>query len=129
MSLPPAEPPTPGDPRSSGPRPPPRARDVGWLVLAVALVGLTLVQLGRLAHRAATDPEVVAGTAALLLAFAITVLWLLTIYWLAAGAWRRTVWGCPFDHESSAPRVRRCPRHRLIGEGAPTDPSRGPPPG
>jgi hypothetical protein len=112
----PSTPPAPGDPRSSGPRPPARAKDVAWLGLAVVLVGLTVVQLGLLAIRAATDPDVAPTTGTLLLAFVVTVVWLLTVYWLAVGSWRRTVWGCPFDHAAAAPATRRCQRHGLLGD-------------
>ena len=110
----PSTPPAPGDPRSSGPRPPARAKDVAWLGLAVALVTITVVQLTALAVRAATDPDVAPSTGTLLVAFVITVVWLLTVYWLAVGSWRRTVWGCPFDHTEAAPPTRRCPRHELL---------------
>jgi hypothetical protein len=48
---------------------------------------------------------------ALFLGFLITVVWLLTIFWLVMGAWRRTVWGCPFEHDEEAAAARRCPRH------------------
>jgi hypothetical protein len=115
----PSTPPAPGDPRSTGPRPPARAKDVAWLGLAVALVTITVVQLGLLAWRAATDPAVAPTTGTLLLAFVVTVVWLLTVYWLAVGSWRRTVWGCPFDHTEAAPATRRCPRHGLLEDGDP----------
>ncbi len=112
----PSTPPAPGDRRSTGPRPPARAKDVAWLGLAVALVTITVVQLGRLAVRAATDPDVAPTTGSLLLAFVVTVVWLLTVYWLAVGSWRRTVWGCPFDHTEAAPSSRRCQRHELLAD-------------
>lgn len=119
MSEPPTDPPAPGDPRSAGPRPAAGPRDLAWAALAVLLVAVTALQLARLAYRAATDPDVVAGGGALLLAFVVTVVWLLTIYWLSAGSWRRTVWGCPFEHRRRAPSARRCERHRLVGEEGP----------
>lgn len=117
MTDTPSHPPAPGDPRSPGPRPAARTRDVAWLGLAVALVVVTVVQLGLLAVRAATDPDVAATAGGLLVGFVITVVWLLTIYWLTMGSWRRTVWGCPFEHAGTAPRTRRCPRHRLLTDG------------
>lgn len=127
MSHPDPGPPVPGDPRSSGPRPAPRARDLAWLTLAVALIVVTAAQLLRLAHRAATDPDVVAGGGALVLAFVVTVVWLLTVYWLAAGSWRRTIWGCPFEHTTSAPRARRCHRHDLLDDDHASDAPDPPP--
>jgi hypothetical protein len=42
------------------------------------------------------------------------VVWFLTIYWLVAGAWRRSVWGCPFEHTEDAHFDRRCQRHALV---------------
>ena len=108
------DPPVPGDPRSDGPRPPGGWRDAAWAGLAVALVTLTAWQLTNLVVRAATDPDVVASGGALLLAFVITVVWLLTVFWLSVGSWRRTVWGCPFEHVEDAPRMRRCSRHGLL---------------
>jgi hypothetical protein len=128
------EPPTPGDPRSEGPRPEATWRDAAWAALAAVVVVVTVAQLGRLAYRAATDPDVVLSTGMLVLAFVVTVVWLMTVFWVSVGSWRRTVWGCPFDHLPSSPSARRCPRHRLLepdtstraegglGPGPPTDP-------
>jgi hypothetical protein len=109
------EPPRPGDPSASGPRPPARWRDAGWAALAVGLVGVTAWQLVRLLYLAATRPDVVPTSGGLVLAFLITVVWLLTVYWLAMGAWRRAIWGCPFEHDATAPAARRCARHDLVG--------------
>lgn len=121
MSQPPTDPPAPGDPRSPGPRPAAGPTDVAWAALAVLLIAVTAVQLARVAYRAATDPDVVTGGGPLVLAFIVTVVWLLTIYWLSVGSWRRTVWGCPFEHRHQAPAARRCQRHPLLDEsGAPT---------
>lgn len=140
MEREPFEAPAPGDPRSTGPRPSATWRDAAWAALAVALVGLTAFQLVRLAYLAATAEAAPSGLG-LLLAFVITVVWLLTVYWVSAGAWRRTVWGCPFEHTADAPRLRRCARHRTVdagdaaadddttargGDGAPND-AGGPP--
>jgi hypothetical protein len=107
--------PRPGDPRSTGPRPRAGLRDVVWLTLAIGLATLTVWQVGRLAVVAATDPKLQVSGAGLVLAFAITVVWLLTVYWLVMGAWRRSVWGCPFEHGADATTTHRCPRHRLVG--------------
>jgi hypothetical protein len=38
-------------------------------------------------------------------------LMLLAGFWLIVGAWRRTVWGCPFSHARDA--AESCPRHEL----------------
>jgi hypothetical protein len=110
--------PQPGDPRDPGPRPPGRARDVGWLGLAVVLVSVTAVQFLALARAFLGGDLPPLGTGGLLLAFAFTVVWLLTIAWFALGAWRRCVWGCPFAHRSQAPEARRCPRHGLVDRPA-----------
>lgn len=85
-----------------------------WAALCIVVVAVTVWQLGRLAYRAATDPDVAPSGGMLVLAFIVTVVWLLTIFWVSVGAWRRTVWGCPFDHTEDAPRLRRCPRHGLL---------------
>lgn len=105
--------PQPGDPRSQGPRPRARVRDGVWLGMAVGLAAVTAVQFVRLAWVALTG-DLDVSTAGLFLAFVITVVWLMTIFWLVAGAWRRSVWGCPFDHVADAPEARRCPRHRHV---------------
>lgn len=115
------DPPIPGDPRSEGPRPGPTWRDTGWALVATLVSVVTVAQLGRVAYVAASAPDVVLSTGRLLLAFVITVLWLLTAFWVAVGSWRRSVWGCPFDHLRTAPPARRCPRHRLLGATADTD--------
>jgi hypothetical protein len=73
-------------------------------------VALTAVQLVVLAVTAARFPRA-AGTGGLFLGFVVTVVWLLTVYWLVMGAWRRSVWGCPFDHDAGATDDRRCVRH------------------
>jgi hypothetical protein len=110
----PFEAPAPGDPRSSGPRPRARAKDLVWGALSIVVVAVTVWQLGRLVYLAATDPDIAPSGGMLGLAFVITVVWLLTIFWVSVGAWRRTVWGCPFEHTEDAPRLRRCPRHGLL---------------
>jgi hypothetical protein len=116
--------PRPGDPRSTGPRPPATGKDLGWAALAVSLsvitatqfVGLTLSLL-RLEQRP--------GGGALFLGFLVTVVWLLTIWWLVMGAWRRTVWGCPFDHHADTSEPRRCPRHAQVASPAFDEPDAG----
>jgi hypothetical protein len=111
--LPPVGAPRPGDPRSRGPRPAATPRDLLWGLLVVALVVVTAVQVVGLAVAAARlQPPPSSG--GLVLGFLVTVVWLLTIYWLAMGAWRRSVWGCPFDHRDDAPPARRCPRHHVV---------------
>lgn len=115
-------PPDPGDPRSGGPRPGATWRDAAWGTVAATVVAVTVAQLGRLAYVAATDPDVVLSAGMLVLAFVVTVVWLLTVFWVSMGSWRRTVWGCPFDHLPTSPPARRCPRHRLLGSGDASDP-------
>jgi hypothetical protein len=118
--------PTPGDPRDPGPRPPATIRDGAWIALGAGLALLTVVQLAALV-RALTGGELPAlGTGGLLLGFAFTVLWLLTVSWFVLGAWRRSVWGCPFSHTRDRPAARRCPRHPLLD---PPDAGPGPPQG
>ena len=112
--------PQPGDPRSRGPRPAATWRDAAWLSLSTALVAVTVVQLVTMTI-VLLRVELTTSTAALFLGFVITVVWLLTIYWLVMGAWRRSVWGCPFDHDARATDARRCPRHgaaRRPGDGS-----------
>lgn len=107
----PSGPPAPGDPRDPGPRPGAGPRDLVWGALAAGLVAVTAVQLvGLVLVLGRTG---VSGGGAVL-GFLITVVWLLTISWLVLGAWRRTVWGCPFAHQHDAPADRRCARHPLL---------------
>lgn len=40
----------------------------------------------------------------------VGALLLLPGLWVVAGAWRRTVWGCPFSHAADA--EAPCPRHQ-----------------
>lgn len=35
---------------------------------------------------------------------------------LGAGAWRRTVWGCPFPHSACGNGARPCPRHPHVAD-------------
>jgi protein-S-isoprenylcysteine O-methyltransferase Ste14 len=121
----PAHAPRPGDPRDPGPRPPARGRDLLWLGLAIVLVGVTAVQFAVLARALATGAMPPVSGGGLLLGFAFTVVWLLTIAWFSLGSWRRTVWGCPFAHTHDAPAARRCVRHELIDPGSsdPDDPT------
>ncbi len=114
------EPPQPGDPRDRGQRPRAGWRDRAWVLVAGALGGVTIFQFVRLGIVAMTDPELEVSGLGLLLGFVITVVWLLIVWWVLAGAWRRTVWGCPFAHLEDAAPTRRCPRHRLIAAPGPT---------
>jgi hypothetical protein len=105
--------PRPGDPRSAGPRPPATGKDIGWVTLAVIVTGVTATQFVGLTLsllRMEQRPE----GGAVFLGFLITVVWLLTIWWVVMGAWRRTVWGCPFDHHADASEARSCPRHTHV---------------
>jgi hypothetical protein len=115
----PAHAPRPGDPRDPGPRPAARGRDLLWLGLAVALVSVTVVQLVALARALLTDALPPISGGGLLLGFAFTVVWLLTVAWFSLGSWRRTVWGCPFAHTYDAPSARRCVRHELVAPPRP----------
>jgi hypothetical protein len=115
--------PRPGDPRDPGPRPSARGRDLLWLGLAAVLVAGTAVQLVALVRALLTDELPPIGGAGLVLGFAITVVWLLTVAWFSLGAWRRTVWGCPFSHTHQASAARRCVRHAMV-DPPPTDPDR-----
>jgi hypothetical protein len=91
---------------------------VVWVGLAAVLALVTVVQLVALVRALVGDDVPTLGGGGLLLGFLVTVVWLLTIAWVVLGAWRRSVWGCPFSHDAAAPEARRCPRHRLL----PTDP-------
>ena len=105
--------PQPGDPRSQGPRPHATWRDRLWVLLGTSLVIVTVVEVVGLliaVRRLSARPS----TLGLVLGFLVTVGWFLTVYWVAMGTWRRSVWGCPFDHTTEAPFERRCTRHRLL---------------
>lgn len=106
--------PRPGDPASRGPKPRGGLRDGLWLAATVTLLVVTALQVVRLVVRVATDPDVQVGGTGALLGFLVTLVWFLFIYWLAAGAWRRSVWGCPFEHTEDAAFERRCPRHGSV---------------
>ncbi len=108
--LPDDDGPVPGEPRDPGPRPNATPRDLAWASLAVVIGGATGLQLIGLVL-AVSRPGLEPGGGGLLLAFLVTVVWLLTIYWLVMGAWRRSVWGCPFHHDVAVMDGRRCPRH------------------
>lgn len=110
----PAQGPRPGDPASRGPRPRAHLRDGFWLALTGALVIVTVLQVIRLVWTIATDDRVQVSGGGAFLGFLVTVVWFLTIYWLVAGAWRRSVWGCPFEHTEDAHYDRRCQRHALV---------------
>ena len=105
--------PAPGDPRDPGPRPRPTVRDLAWGTLTGGLVAVTAVQFVVLTV-ALLRLEVRPSTGGLFVGFLITVVWLLTIHWLALGAWRRSVWGCPFHHTTRGADARRCVRHALV---------------
>jgi hypothetical protein len=115
--------PRPGDPRAPGPRPEPGRRDLAWASLAVVVGVVTIAQLVGLTM-ALLGLETAPSTGASFVGFVITVVWLLTIYWVVVGAWRRTVWGCPFEHTASARAGRRCARHPLVDPdgGQPREP-------
>jgi hypothetical protein len=125
----PAASPSPGDPRDPGARPPARARDVVWVVIAGVLLAITAAQVVVLARLLVSPEAPQFTTPGLLLGFAFTVVWLLTIAWVALGSWRRTVWGCPFAHTADAAPARRCPRHGLVDGTARRDTPAGPPHG
>lgn len=105
--------PRPGDGRDRGPRPTATGADLGWASVAGVLVTVTVVQLAALVLRLGSTDGTSSG--GLVAAFLITLLWLLTITWLALGAWRRSVFGCPFRHTIEDAASWRCPRHRLVG--------------
>jgi hypothetical protein len=107
--------PEPGDPRDRGPRPHATGRDVIWGLLAITIAGVTAVQFIGLAIALSRLPAR-PSTGGLVLGFLITVVWLLTIYWLTLGAWRRSVWGCPFHHRAHGSTIGRCVRHTPVAE-------------
>lgn len=93
----------------------------------MAFLGVTLLVGGGMAALLLSwvafsgDVEVTTGLS--VMGFLFTVAGGMILFWLAVGAWRRTVWGCPFEHEADAPWVARCQRHALVGE--PTDDGTG----
>ena len=107
--------PTPGDPRHPGPRPAATWRDLAWATLAVAIATITIIQvIGLTVALLRLDVQPTAG--GIVLGFVVTVVWWLTIHWLVLGAWRRSVWGCPFAHtgdDLGDPAVT-CPRHGRV---------------
>ncbi|MEX1163818.1 MAG: hypothetical protein WEB03_09575 [Nitriliruptor sp.] len=120
----PADGPRPGDPRSQGPRPRGTFRDGFWIALTGALIVVTVLQMIRLVWTLLTSDQIQVSGGGAFLGFLVTVVWLLTIFWLAAGAWRRSVWGCPFEHTEAAGYGRRCRRHALVpSDGAPDAPT------
>jgi hypothetical protein len=118
--LPEDDGPAPGDPRDTGPRPHATPPDLAWAALAALIAGATVLQLIGLVL-AVTRPGLEPGGVGLFLGFLVTVVWLLTVYWVVMGAWRRSVWGCPFRHDTVGRDARRCPRHHLV-----TDPRTAP---
>ncbi len=115
MSSPIDDGPTPGDPASAGPRPPATARDLAWAVAATMLTVVTGAQFAALTLALLrTDSPL--STGGMVLGFVVTVVWLLTISWLVLGCWRRSVWGCPFEHVPTALPARHCPRHHMTGD-------------
>ena len=107
--------PSPGDPRHSGPRPAGTWRDLAWATLAVAIATITIVQVvGLVVTLLRLEVEPTAG--GIVLGFVITVAWWLTIHWLVLGAWRRSVWGCPFPHagDDLTDPSAACPRHGRV---------------
>ncbi len=104
--------PHPGERRHPGPRPQATGRDLAWAALAAGIAVVTVLQVIALGA-ALLQAEVEPTLGRLLLAFVITVVWWLTIYWLVLGAWRRSVWGCPFPHagDDGFDGIMRCPRH------------------
>ena len=123
----PTEGPRPGDPRSAGPRPRGTFRDGAWLALTSTLIVVTVLQVIRLVWTLLTSDQVQVSGGRAFIGFVITVVWLLTIFWLTAGAWRRSVWGCPFEHTTDAHYDRRCRRHAFVAAGAAPPEVRGGP--
>ncbi len=107
--------PVPGEPRDTGPRPNATPRDLAWACMAAGVAGITVLQLIGLVL-AASRPGLDPGGGGLFLAFLVTIVWLVSIYWVVMGAWRRSVWGCPFHHDATRHDGRRCPRHPSISD-------------
>lgn len=69
----------------------PRLRDYLWTLLAGVVGGATAtVVAGRLWVFSRIDPSVVGAVIGLV----VTLLQAVIGYWIVAGSWRRTVWGC-----------------------------------
>lgn len=73
----------------------PTWRDYAWIAVAlVAAAGMI---------SAVADSGLLVGALLVLAGF-----------WIVAGAYRRTVWGCPFSHAPGA--EEQCPRHDTHGD-------------
>lgn len=46
----------------------------------------------------------------------VAVVWGVIAGLVGAGAWRRTVWGCPLSHSASGNGARPCPRHPHVAD-------------
>lgn len=115
--------PRPGDPVSDGPRPAVAWRDLVWASLMVVVVLLSVLILTAVVLYYAGSGEVQLGGLGTFIGFVVTAAALTNVFWLAAGAWRRTVWGCPFAHTEDAPWGMKCQRHGLVEVStAPSDP-------
>lgn len=107
--------PRPGDPASDGPRPPATWRDRVWAGMTALVLTVTLLLGGLILSFVAFSGEVQPTGGTSFLGFLATVATGMIVFWVSVGAWRRTVWGCPFEHAADAAWVVRCRRHELVG--------------
>lgn len=80
-------------------------RDYGWIVLGALIVGWSLVNLAQDVQRA------LSGASPLWQLLLAAIFWLAVMFFVGAGSWQRTVWGCPFSHSPDGNGVPPCPRH------------------
>jgi hypothetical protein len=77
--------------------------DYIWLLIAVFCAALLVADVLRAAPAAAAGRVGVAGVLASVATF-------LALFWVGMGAWRRTVWACPFRDDTCSTHGARCAR-------------------
>lgn len=74
------------------PQPPTSWRDLAWAAVGAAAVAWFVKAI---------------ATATLVVGLLLVV----AGFFVVAGAWRRTIWGCPFSHDPDDQTAESCPRH------------------
>lgn len=84
-------------------------RDALWIVGGLLLAAWAAWQALE-GVIAAVGPPAAPG------ALLVAVVWGVIAGLVGAGAWRRTVWGCPLSHSASGNGARPCPRHPHVAD-------------